>query len=392
MATPHTLVTTAIQSQKKSLNRLSNEIWQNPELCFEEHAAHKVLTDYLEGQGFAVERHYCGMKTAFRAKFGSGKPNVCVICEYDALPEIGHACGHNLIAEAGIAAGIGVKAYLEKEGCTGTVTVMGTPAEEGGGGKVQLIEKGGFDGIDIAIMAHPAPVDIIAGSVNARTTLSVEFTGKASHAAAFPWEGINALDAVVSAYNNVSVMRQQMKPTWRTHCIVTNGGAKPNIIPEKASLLYYIRAPNLAELQELRDKVTACFEGAAKATKCTAEIKEVDVTYTNLHSNPILAKLFAENYDKMGVKDYMFEGKASWSTDMGNVSYVVPSLHPTYAIGSGKEFNHTREFTAVTNTPEAHEKTLLVGATLALTCIDVLKGSDALMKEINDSFKKQIVQ
>jgi amidohydrolase len=389
MATPHTLVTTAIQSQKKSLNRLSNEIWQNPELCFEEHAAHKVLTDYLEGQGFAVERHYCGMKTAFRAKFGSGKPNVCVICEYDALPEIGHACGHNLIAEAGVAAGIGVKAYLETHGNTGTITVMGTPAEEGGGGKVHLIEKGGFEGIDVALMAHPAPFEIIMPNHLACKQLTVEFTGKASHAAAFPWEGVNALDAVVIAYNSVSVLRQQMKPSWRAHCVIINGGAKPNIIPEKASLHYYIRAPTLSELQELREKVMACFEGAAKATGCTVEVNEIGKTYENVVCNPVLGKMYENNYRKLGVTRYQYEGDLTSSTDFGNVSQIVPSIHPRYLVGNGVA-THSPPFAGVANTPEAHEKTLIVGATLACTCIDVLNGGDDLMKEIKESFEKQI--
>ena len=335
---------------------------------------------------------YIVLTTIFTViRFGSGVPNVCVICEYDALPEIGHACGHNLIAEAGVAAGIGVKAYLESTGTTaGTVTVIGTPAEEGGGGKVHLIEKGGFDGVDVAMMVHPAPSEIVIGLINARSSLQVEFTGKAAHAAAFPWEGINALDAVVLAYNNVSVLRQQMKPTWRVHSIISNGGTKPNIIPEKASLYYYIRAPSLEEIQQLREKVVACFEAAATATGCTVEIKDVDVPYTNLHSNPVLARLYAANLEKSDIKNFVYEQESPWSTDMGNVSYVVPSLHPNYAIGSGKEVNHTREFTAIANAAEAHDKTLVIATALANTCIDVLKGGESLVKEIKDAFNKQV--
>ena len=321
-------------------------------------------------------------------RFGSGSPNVCVICEYDALPEIGHACGHNLIAEAGVAAGIGIKAYLEATGSPGTLTILGTPAEEGGGGKVLLINKGAFNDIDIAIMVHPAPDDVVIGYVNARITVSVEYTGKAAHAAAFPWEGVNALDAAVLAYTNVSLLRQQMKPTWRTHGIFTNGGTKPNIIPEKASLLYYIRAPNMADLEKLNAKMTECFESAAKATGCKVEIKENDVKYTDLHSNAILADLYRKHLDETGIK-YSFEANASWSTDMGNVSYVVPSLHPNYSVGSG-EVNHTREFTTVTNTAQAHDKTRLIAANMGLTCIDVLKGGDELVKKIKEKFKEQV--
>ena len=228
----------SIDTHRDGLKDLSASIWSNPELGLEEHGAHKLLTDYLEEKGFAVELGYTGLETAFRATFGSGRPNVCVICEYDALPEIGHACGHNLIAEAGVAAGLGLKAALECEGAPkGRVTVMGTPAEESVGCKIELIENGAFEDIDIAMMVHPFPETHIRPIYNALRVLRAGYTGKAAHAAAYPWEGVNALDAVVAAYTSVSVLRQQMKPTWRVHSVITKGGAKPNIIPEYAELL-----------------------------------------------------------------------------------------------------------------------------------------------------------
>ena len=320
-------------------------------------------------------------------RFGSGEPNVCVICEYDALPEIGHACGHNLIAEAGVAAGLGVKAYIEKTGSPGTITVLGTPAEEEGGGKVALIKRGAFEGIDVAMMVHPAPKVCIVGYVCAITTVSVEYTGKAAHAAAFPWEGVNALDAAVLAYTNVSLLRQQMKPSWRVHAVFTNGGTKPNIIPEKASLLFNIRSMKLHELKQLYSKVMDCCQAAAQATGCTVDINKTDETYTDLHSNPILANLYRVHLEKTGIQ-YSYEDVVSWSTDMGNVSYVVPSLHPTYAVGSG-EVNHTRGFNQVTNTLQAHDRTRLTATTLALTCIDVLKGGEDLVKKIKEKFIEQ---
>ena len=320
-------------------------------------------------------------------RFGSGEPNVCVICEYDALPEIGHACGHNLIAEAGVAAGLGVKAYIEKTGSPGTITVLGTPAEEEGGGKIALIKRGAFEGIDVAMMVHPAPKECIVGYVCAITTVSVEYTGKAAHAAAFPWEGVNALDAAVLAYTNVSLLRQQMKPSWRVHAVFTNGGTKPNIIPEKASLLFNIRSMKLHELKQLYSKVMDCCQAAAQATGCTVDIKETDETYTDLHSNPILANLYRVHLEKTGIQ-YSYEDVVSWSTDMGNVSHVVPSLHPTYAVGSG-EVNHTRGFNQVTNTLQAHDRTRLTATTLALTCIDVLKGGEDLVKKIKEKLIEQ---
>ena len=331
-----------IDGCRDELQELSGEIWRNPELGFEEVKAHELLTDFLEKKGFAVERSYTGIKTAFRATFGSGRPNVCVICEYDALPEIGHACGHNLIAEAGVAAGLGLKAALESEGAPqARVTVLGTPAEEGGGGKVYLIEDGAFQDVDLAMMVHPTPATIIKPEVLAVCQIRVTYSGKAAHAAAFPWEGVNALDAAVMAYTSVSVLRQQMKPTWRVHGVITNGGVKPNIIPEKAELLYYVRAPNTEELVELRRKVVVCFEVAAAATGCQVDIREPDNqrAYINLMSSTSLAKLYASNLTLLG-EQYEMEGPLG-STDMGNVSYTLfPLSTPHMPLAQERETTH----------------------------------------------------
>ena len=383
------LASAAIDENTEELGKLSNGIWSSPELNFKEYKAHDLLSGFLEKKGFSVERSYTGIETAFRATFGSGRPNVCVICEYDALPEIGHACGHNLIAEAGVAAGLGLKVALESSNAPkGRLTVMGTPAEEGGGGKEYLIRNGAFKDVDIALMVHPAPYSSTNPLFNDRTQLKITYTGKAAHAAAFPWEGVNALDAAVMAYTSVSVLRQQMKPTWRVHGVITNGGAKPNIIPEKAVIEYYIRAPNKTELAVLREKMESCFEAAAKATNCSMEIVEPTPTYYDLINNPILVKSFGENWSALGAK---FEDCINTyaSTDMGNVSYAVPSLHPMYAIGSGSEVNHTREFTAMANTPEAHTETLVAAKAMAHTCIDVLT-TDGLLEEIRKVFKAQL--
>ena len=382
------LASTVIEENADGLRKISDEIWSCPELNYEEHKAHEVLTNFLEGKGFSVERSYTGLETAFRATFGSGKPNVCVICEYDALPGIGHACGHNLIAEAGVAAGLGLKAALECSNAPkGRLTVMGTPAEEGGGGKIKLIKNGAFDDVDIAMMAHPTPSSAINPTWNDRTQLEITYKGKAAHAAAFPWEGVNALDAAVMAYTSISVLRQQMKPTWRVHGVITNGGAKPNIIPEVASLCYYIRAPNKSELAVLIEKVEKCFQAAAKATGCSMEMTEPTPTYYDVVSNPTLASLYGKNWSSLG-GEFVDTIDMYASTDMGNVSYVVPSIHPVYKIGSGSEVNHTREFTSVSNTPEAHKETLVAGKTMAHTCIDVLT-TDGLLEEIRKNFVDQ---
>ncbi|XP_064393680.1 xaa-Arg dipeptidase-like [Halichondria panicea] len=376
-----------IESCKSELSALSDEIWRNPELGFNEHKAHELLTNFLEKKGFTVERSYTGIETAFRATFGSGRPNVCVICEYDALPEIGHACGHNLIAEAGVAAGLGLKAVLESKEMKGTVTIMGTPDEESKGGKVYLIEKGAFENIDLAMMVHPAPVNELKMAALACVDWKITYTGKAAHAAAFPWEGVNALDAAVMAYTSISALRQQMKPTCRVHGIISNGGAKPNIIPEKTELMYMIRGYKRTETLDLCARVRDCFDSAAIATGCQVKIEEDSKFFEDMNSNDTLAKLFLKNIEELGVLNMVESTGELGSTDMGNVSYIVPSIHPCYAIGSG-EVNHTREFTAVTNTPEAHTATLTAAKAMAHTCIDVLT-TDGLLEKIKEDFKTQ---
>ncbi len=289
--------------------QIYEELWMNPELGFEEYKAHEILTGFLEKKGFSVERSYTGMETAFRATFGSGRPNVCVICEYDALPEIGHACGHNLIAEAGVAAGLGLKAALESSDAPkGRLTVMGTPAEETLGGKINLIENGAFKDIDIAMMVHPAPYSILKTQFIACVEMKITYTGKAAHAAAFPWEGVNALDAAVMAYTSISVLRQQMKSDHSIHGVITNGGAKPNIIPEKASMEYFIRAPTRSEVYAFIKKVRACFEAAAIATGCQVDIEECSSNF-DMSSNNTLAANYHENYQALGGCKMMRNGE-----------------------------------------------------------------------------------
>ncbi|EDO32545.1 predicted protein [Nematostella vectensis] len=355
----------AIDKHAADLRQLSKQIWENPEENFEEKFAHKVLTDFLEEKGFDVTRSWT-LETAFVARSGNGDDGPCVgvICEYDALPEVGHACGHNLIAEAGAAAGIGIKAALAAaNNKLGKLLVIGTPAEEGGGGKVKMIDNGCFKGVDFCMMVHPAPIDTTVPLVLARDAVIATYRGHAAHAAAFPWEGINALDAVVMAYTSISAMRQQMKPTWRVHSIIAEGGVKPNIIPDKTKLEIYLRAPDDQDLQQLKEKVIGCLEGAAKAT----------ATYQS-------------HAESLGVEFPSLEeqkNKMIGSTDMGNVSHVLPSIHPIYSIDS-MAVNHSYAFTAAANTDVAHEKTLVAAKSMAMTAIDLLCN-----KELREQAKKQ---
>ena len=381
MAQLKQVATATIDSKSLELSGLGSEIHKNPELGSEEFKAHDLLTDFLETEGFFVERSYTGIETAFRATFGSGKPNVCVICEYDALPEIGHACGHNLIAEAGVAAGLGLKAVLESGEVSGTVTVLGTPDEEATAKKINLIDNGAFSDVDFAMMVHPFPQSIVQPDFICSATIAIKYTGKAAHAAAFPWEGVNALDAAVMAYTSISALRQQMKPTWRVHGVITNGGAKPNIIPEKTELEFYVRTPTKAELDQLHEKVTLCFKSAAAATGCQLEIVKPCEDFLDIIHNPTLSELYLKNVTELGENDVTLTPNTSVvaSSDMGNVSHIVPSIHPIYAIGSG-EVNHTREFTA-----EAHKATLTAAKAMAHTCIDVLT-TDGLLEKIKHDF------
>jgi amidohydrolase len=389
----------AVDSAAKDLTELSREIWRNPELYYQERKAHRLLTDFLEQRGFVVERSY-KLETAFRATAqqregfdgndGTTKlPRIAFLCEYDALPGIGHACGHNLIAEVGVGAGLGVKAALDAAGvCLGQLIVLGTPAEEEGGGKIDLINAGAFQNIDVAMMSHPgteAKVDVFFAALQ---EVKVRFYGKSSHAAMHPWEGINALDAAVMAYSNISCLRQQMHDNCRIHGIITKGGVTPNVIPDEAELFYYIRAPKEVQLRRLVGKVKACFEAAAVATGCKVEYHWDPHTYQELITNRSLAQMYEKNARSLGVvlkQDSTVTMPTSGSSDMGNVSHVVPAIHPHFYIGPDPE--HTLEFTALAGSDEAQISALCEAKILAFTAIDILC-QPGLLERIRHDFEK----
>ncbi|KAL3882777.1 hypothetical protein ACJMK2_029084 [Sinanodonta woodiana] len=385
----------AIERAKDDLFKVSQDIWSHPEENFQEHHAHEALTAFLEKYGFNVEKHF-HLPTAFRAVLGDGNtgPHVAVLCEYDALPEIGHACGHNLIAEVGLAAALGVKATFEYVGKpVGKFTVLGTPAEEGGGGKIDLINAGVFNGVDVAMMAHPSRYNDPTIEFLAIKTVNVRFLGKAAHASVSPWEGVNALDAAVLCYQSVSCLRQQMKPTWRVHGIIKKGGTKPNIIPEETELDFCIRAPTKVELTVLEGKVQQCFESAAISTGCRAEIHWSTRPYLNAVKNLTVADIYRTNAVAVGVDFEKYRvpdgsNTLSGSTDMGNVSHVVPSIHPIFYIGS-TSFSHTRDFTTATGDPIAQPFTLAQGKALAMTALDILS-NPAILEKVKDEFNKAI--
>lgn len=376
----------AIDSKGRELFEIGQYLHHNPELMFEEFKAHDLLTNYLEKQGFQVDRGHV-LPTAFRAVFSAGKgPKICVICEYDALPEIGHACGHNLIAEAGIATAVGIKAAMESsQSDLGQLVVYGTPAEEGGGGKITMIQKGCFDDIDLSMMVHPCTYDAGYANVIAIMMLTVTYEGKNAHASAYPWEGINALDAAVQAYVNISTLRQQCKPTWRIHGIISNGGTKPNIIPDKCVLQYQIRAPNDNEIKELKEKCINCFQSAATATGCTVDITFHDFAgdyYVPLLNNLQMVEIYEKYAKSLGVTFASLEEQKKYptaSTDMGNVSRAVPSIQPYYTIGS-RGVNHTPEFNEASGSQYGHRQTIIAAKSMAMTCLDVMTDPDLLTK------------
>ena len=365
--------TATIEEASEALREISLDIHGHPETAFEEEHAHAALTDFLEARGFEINRGAYGMDTAFRAIVGSGEPTVAVMCEYDALPGIGHACGHNLIAIAGLAVGLALQAALEPG--EGTVAVLGSPAEEGGGGKIRMIEAGAFESVDAAVMLHPGLEDCASPATLASRQLSVRFHGKAAHAAAHPWEGINALDAMVLAFNAVGLLRQQVQPTARIHGIITEGGTATNIIPDYTSAIFGVRAPTLAQRSALEPRVLACFEGAAEQTGARLEHRWGRTPYADLQSNGLLGSSYERHFRALG-GDPQPE-RASGSTDMGNVSYEVPSLHPAFAIPS-EAGNHNAGFTEAAATEEAHARTIRAATALAHAALDLYLEPDAL--------------
>lgn len=355
------------------LKSISHWMYEHPEIAFQEFETSAKLAGYLSEHGFSVEYPAYGLDTAFVARAGSGGPEVIICAEYDALPGVGHACGHDIIATASMGAGLALTGLTDELGIR--VTVLGTPAEEMKGGKVDLINAGAFAGAAASMMIHPSPNDVLDPSVLAVRHVDLEYHGKDSHAAGAPEKGINALDAFVQAYVNVATLRQQILPSDRLHGIVTHGGDAPNIIPSYTRSSWYIRSATAERLEELTKKVMACFEAAALATGCTWETSEIGHPYEDLVNNPVLTELFDANATALGRT--MARGAdvpKAGSTDMGNVSHVVPAIHPFLSIDSGDAVNHQPEFAAATIEP-AGDKAIRDGAlAMAWTIIDLAVG------------------
>lgn len=366
-------------SVRDSLVTLSYRIHAHPELGFKEEQASTWLCATLADAGFAVEKGICQLPTAFTARAGSGPLHVAICAEYDCLPEIGHACGHNIIAASAVGAAMAVAKVADDVGLT--VQVIGTPAEEVGNasGKILLLERGAFAGIHAAMMVHPAPFDMLRAKIIAASMFDVHCTGKESHASAFPELGVNAADALTIAQTAIGLLRQHIRSTDRIHGIVTHGGDAPNVVPAHTSARYIVRSETLDQLADLQPKVYRCFEAGGLATGASIQISGGDKPYAEMHHDEDIAAAYRENSEALGRP---FPNLGEWetrptgSTDMGNISCVIPSIHPMIGINSLPAVNHQPEFAAHCVTPEA-DKALADGAiAMAWTCIDLATNRD----------------
>lgn len=354
------------------LIEMSRDIHAHPELNYEETHAHDVLSDAL-GSGFsAVTRSAFGVDTAFHATAGDEKaPKVGIILEYDALPEIGHACGHNVIAAAGLGAALGLSPFMGETG--GFLEVFGTPAEEGGGGKIAMARNGAFRGLNAAMMVHPADVDITSMRAIAIHECCAHFHGREAHAAAAPHMGRNALDGAVLAYNSIAALRQHIRPTERVHGIFTHGGDKPNIVPKYAAMNWYVRSDTLETLKPLKARVEDCFRGAALASGCDVDLQWEDHAYADVRDSASLLSAYVANGHMVG-RDFAEPSPNSMvvgSTDMGNVSYLAPSIHPMIRVAPRGVPIHTARFADYAGGEEGDRAAIDGAKILALTALDV---------------------
>ena len=368
-----------IETHRHHLSELCLKIHAHPELGFQEVKAADWITRYLEENGFSIERGICELPTAFKASYGQGKPAIAILAEYDALPDLGHACGHNLIATSAAGAGVAAKPAIDQLG--GSIIVIGTPAEELYGGKAIMAERGAFSNLDAAMMVHPGIRNNATTHALACQALEVEFWGKAAHAAARPEAGINALEAMIQSFAAINSLRQHIRSTARIHGIITHGGEAANIVPAHSAGSFIVRAEDNAYLDELKERVINCFSGAATASGARLQYQWSEVRYSPMRNNLNLAHLFTENMQSLGRK-FAFPGSGNsfGSTDMGNVSQLVPSIHPSVAIADKKIAIHSPQFT-VAAASEAGIKGMLDAAkALAMTVADLVASPEIAAK------------
>ncbi len=387
----HTQVVSAIDAASEELVELARRIHAAPEIAFQEHQAAAWLCSALERHGFAVERGVGGLETAFRAEVSGAAPGpgVAILAEYDALPVLGHACGHNLIGASAVGAGVGLAAVRKQ--LRGRAMVIGTPAEEGGGGKVILLEKGAFSGADAAIMFHPAGYTLSGRPSLASYRLLIKFTGKAAHAASIPDEGVNALDAMIQTFVAIGLLRQQLRDDARVHGIITYGGAAPNIIPDRTEASFAVRAIDNDYAQIALNKVVGCAQGAAAATGATLEYT-VRKGYDAIRPNRAMGAAFSSHLESLGyAPDSPPDRPRMGSTDMGDVSQSIPSIHPYIAIAPKEVPGHSVEFREASISQRGLEAMIAASKAMALTAVDLLM-EDALLEAARREFRGEAGQ
>jgi len=361
-----------VELQRQQLIQLSLNIHDNPELGFKEEKASAWLAGYLEDNEFHVERGIAGVATAFRATYGQGSPRIALLAEYDALPKIGHGCGHNIIAASAVGAAVGSKPIIDRLG--GNIVVLGTPGEEVFGGKIDMVQAGVFKEIDVAMIVHPGVRNVVTMQALACTGVEAEFFGQPAHASAEPHKGVNALEAMILAFTSINSLRQHIKEEARIHGIITDGGEAPNIVPAHSAAEFYVRAPDNEYLDELKSKVSNCLLGASTASGARLEYHWDDIAFDSMKNNETLAELFKQNLESLGRHVEAFNPEFGLgSTDMGNVSQVAPSIHPTIAIASPEVLGHTPEFAAAAASGAGHEGLIDAAKALAMTVADILQ-------------------
>jgi amidohydrolase len=379
-----TSVIDEIDARRDQFNELSLKIHANPELAFQEVKAVAWLTEYLKENGFSVKSGICGLKTAFRGSYGQGKPVIAILAEYDALPKLGHACGHNLIAVSAVAAGVASKLAVDQFG--GNILVIGTPGEELYGGKVIMVNRGAFDGVDVAMMVHPGVLNTATTQFLACQTLEVEFFGRAAHAAARPEKGINALEAMLQSFAAINSLRQHIKDKARIHGIITDGGEAANIVPAHSAGNFVVRAEDDSYLDELKERVINCFTGAATASGARLEYRWGEVRYAPLRSNLTLARLFRRNLQSLGRKVHLLDPSNSFgSSDMGNVGQLVPSIHPSVAIAPVEALVHSPQFASAAASEVGLCGLLDAGKALAMTVVDLV-ANPGIVARVKEEF------
>lgn len=374
-------IQTLIEENVKDYMDIVNTLYENPEIGNEEFESMKLLVDYLDKAGFETESGYI-VPTGFLATYDTGKPGptIAFMSEYDALPDVGHGCGHNLIAAIGVAAGESLKAVIDDYG--GKVLVVGTPAEENFGGKVSMADAGVFDDVDVALMVHPGSTNGVGSRSSALQPLKFEFHGKSAHAAASPWDGISALDSAVMSYVQINLLRQMAKPYTTIHGVIKDGGQAANVIPEYASLEYYFRAPTMAYAKEMSEKATEMVKSISEANGTTVEISEYECAYEDTVINYKLADILSEKYDALGVTDVKpVDEEAGGSTDVGAVSYKCPTIQGNIKIVPDHVSAHTKEMADATITDKGKNGLIKGAQGIALVALELLK-SPELLEEV----------